>query len=567
MGKKKQSRIKRTLSRIDPWILPLMEAIDCPRSLSVAILWRYKEYDQLVSLKANPIHYSTPRDYFRAAQATSLLRKFPDLPTSHKRRQAAFETFRGAEQKCSQTNEYLSRLMYEGPWDEVSMRTFAQLERARNLVSRILGNAPACFTGGAFGPGVSSQAKGKFVKSEKYVRLWDGTARLKSYLQGSNLTGKCKIGVIKHADKITTVPKTATTDRTIGIPIHANSYIQRGLGIALREKLDRYRKVRLQVTPEYHSWLASVAHSYGLSTIDLSSASDTVSYMLVRWLLPEGWFEWLCAARVDYYELEGKTLSYEKFSAMGNGYTFELETLIFYVLARATGASKHLCSTFGDDIIIEREYAQQLMDLLERVGFSVNVDKSFVTGSFFESCGSDYFDGQAVRPFFLKSVKGLNDLFLLANAISRIAQWPNGPDWWRDRRFRRAYTKVCALLGKYSKVHVPLGFESNGVVVPFDKALPGIKRSRDGWQGYKVKALMFRPDRFVNDSLSGVYSALDKEEEIPPLAATLGRLDDQSLSDWVIRPDRVYESYRKSGRWRVARLVVFGPWNGPLGWV
>jgi hypothetical protein len=51
---------------------------------------------------------------------------------------------------------------------------------------------------------------------------------------------------------------------------------------------------------------------------------------------------------------------------------------------------------YGDDIIVPVEFALAVHDELENFGFRVNVDKSFWTGKFRESCGKEYYDGHDI---------------------------------------------------------------------------------------------------------------------------------------------------------------------------
>jgi hypothetical protein len=72
---------------------------------------------------------------------------------------------------------------------------------------------------------------------------------------------------------------------------------------------------------------------------------------------------------------------------MGNGFTFELMTLILTSLCRTLDPDS---SVFGDDIIIDSGSSSRLIQLLEEVGFRVNVDKTFTSGPFRESCGANF---------------------------------------------------------------------------------------------------------------------------------------------------------------------------------
>lgn len=159
-----------------------------------------------------------------------------------------------------------------------------------------------------------------------------------------------------------------------------------------------------------------------LATIDLSMASDTISYGIILELFPQGWFELMDQARAPSYKIENKWYDYHKFSAMGNGFTFEMESLLFFALASAV--AEHLeetgpVSVYGDDIIIPTNCSELLIEVLSVCGFSINKEKSFIDGPFRESCGGDYFEGYDVRAFYLKDKISYRVLFLYHNYLVR----------------------------------------------------------------------------------------------------------------------------------------------------
>jgi hypothetical protein len=164
----------------------------------------------------------------------------------------------------------------------------------------------------------------------------------------------------------------------------------------------------------------------------MANASNTVSLELVRLLLPPDWFAVLDCFRskngatssMDY------KVEYNMFCSMGNAFCFELESLIFKAIAIAAGRiegvkDQHIrkgLAIFGDDLVTLTELAPRTTEILEYFGFSVNEDKSYFKGNFFESCGADYFKGQDVRPFFLKrSLNDVRDCYFFCNSILYFA--------------------------------------------------------------------------------------------------------------------------------------------------
>jgi hypothetical protein len=152
---------------------------------------------------------------------------------------------------------------------------------------------------------------------------------------------------------------------------------------------------------------------------------------------------------------------------MGNGYTFELESLIFYAISIATALdhgytmteAKRCIGTYGDDLICPQEIVEDLIGNLGACGFQVNTDKSYTSGYFFESCGRDYYNGSDVRPFFLKrEIKTVKDVFFVCNSLL----------YWTIKTGNNfllpAYKVLLNILPDISKLYGPLhfDFEVNG---------------------------------------------------------------------------------------------------------
>jgi hypothetical protein len=105
-----------------------------------------------------------------------------------------------------------------------------------------------------------------------------------------------------------------------------------------------------------------------------------------------------------------------KFAGMGNALTFPVQSVCFAAVSIAAildaegsspsywkcrRASRHI-RVYGDDIIVSRKYAHQVVNWLQDVGLQVNIKKSFLEGNFKESCGVDAYKGVDITPFYLK---------------------------------------------------------------------------------------------------------------------------------------------------------------------
>jgi len=220
-----------------------------------------------------------------------------------------------------------------------------------------------------------------------------------------------------------TVPKKTTIDRCACKEPDINMFLQKGVGNYFRSSL---RRKGIDLNDQSRNQrLALVGSSDGsLATIDLASASDSICSSLVELLLPPLWFGLLDDLRSKITIIDGEEHVNEMFSSMGNGFTFELESLLFYSICRTVAYFRGISgviSVYGDDIIVPTSLASDLIWVLSYLGFEVNPSKTFYVGSFRESCGHHYFRGANVTPFYIrKPIERLTDVINVAN---KIRQW------------------------------------------------------------------------------------------------------------------------------------------------
>jgi hypothetical protein len=371
-------------------------------------------------------------------------------------RSTALKRFYEAELQCLETNTRLRHLMYS-PQDNTSMLLL--IEKARSYILSVLGSTvpfEAVLKNAAFTDGTDSANRYGFTSAyHKYASRPESTrdarelsaifisakprwaARVCGASQSKKETFSFRpVSVLPDAikpvigNRVSFVPKNAKTDRAIAVEPHMNVYIQRAIGVTIRDRLKRVG-VDLNKGQETNCDLARLGSARGIvSTIDLSMASDTVSKVLVEWLLPPSWFTLLNTVRSKFGVIGKKTIEYEKFSSMGNGFTFELESLIFWALIKAVIPEKELArselliAVYGDDLIVPSEYSERLIQLLTFCGFKTNSEKTFIDGPFRESCGKDYVNGTNIRPFFVKEIFSINHrraFYKLANSIRLYA--------------------------------------------------------------------------------------------------------------------------------------------------
>lgn len=396
------------------------EGLNCSTAERATQLLARGEYDQLVDLRADPKHYGDPASYFCDAQASDFLRKSPDLPTSHDRVEAAEKLFLESEAQCARTNALLSRVNNGYHPDDLTRSIADFLRRVRRKVSDVLGPVPRHLNGARHGPGATFGNRAPLTTAPDKMSsiptvtssarcllpLWGQTAWARAlYRESPNSSEPETV----RGNRFTVVNKDATKGRGIAIEPSINVYYQLGVGAEMRRLLKRVGW-DLDLGQETHREMAQHASLFGdYCTIDLSSASDTVCIELVRACLPAAWFELLSSLRSPMTLFKGRWHHLSKFSSMGNGFTFELETLLFGAIAQVVSDCYHTRGSkkvlaYGDDIIVSVESAPSLMQVLNVLGFTPNVRKTFVEGDFKESCGGDFFRGVAVRPYLVEEL-------------------------------------------------------------------------------------------------------------------------------------------------------------------
>lgn len=462
------------------------QAVDTPVSLSLLLMCQYGEFRQLVEKSINASDYLDPASFFLDYQSVKLLSRFPNLDTGIDTDLQAKKKFLEAEVLCRDTNDRVRTGGYvESP------RVASVITRMQRKISSILGPVPSLsdldFN---FGPGAAFGVRGD---TSAYKKITSGLECTYAFSDISSeflgeFPGWIPDGVhevrLVPGSQLSIVPKNAKTGRPICIEPLLNGLYQKGVGSWLRKRLMRFG-VNLD-DQGVNQALASSAIDKLLCTVDFSSASDTISYSLVLDLLPIDWFEFLEVARCPRYEIEGSWYNFHKFTSMGNAYTFELETLIFYAAATAVCeemsvlySTGETLSVYGDDVIIPRECFDLFQEVTEACGFKINKEKSFIDGPFFESCGHDFFLGTFVRPTLLsKEINTLPSSFHAANQILRICKtfrscpssylaWGSVPSDLIVRRLTGVYDWVVGCVPPHLRVWGPEGYGDGHLVTDF----------------------------------------------------------------------------------------------------
>nr|URG15811.1 MAG: RNA dependent RNA polymerase [Leviviridae sp.] len=472
--------------------------LNCPTSLKVWMLLKYGEHRQIADLSVDPLDYNNPDDFDSAYSSISLLRKGDFLDTKIDLKEAALSNFWLGEQLCEETN----RRIIKGRAYVENSGHHAVIHTAARIIRQTLGDIDpeSLLRGMGFGPGVSSSCKGDkvgaYYKSGSALEATAAAMELGRIcinathpLPAASIQaeGPCSLLISSmkrvKGNSLTFVPKDSKTLRPIAIEPHVNIFLQKGVGSYIRDRL-RIKGINLN-DQSVNADLARQGSRYGqLATIDLSMASDTVSIEIVRELLPEPWFNLLDCLRSKHGLVEGKYHTYSKFSSMGNGFTFELESLIFWALSKAV-CPEGIVSVYGDDIILPSESYERLVPIFTFCGFKINATKSFHGSYFRESCGAHYFNGQVVTPPYIKVLgKGEDYRIKLHNIFFRWGAERYGvykPVW---------LVRILKKLRRGSPLLVPPVLGDSGFNSDFPHT--GAKRHRH-FEGWVIKCVVNTP--------------------------------------------------------------------------
>ncbi|DAD50853.1 TPA_asm: RNA-directed RNA polymerase [ssRNA phage SRR5466727_1] len=454
----------------------------------------------------------SPDHLYHARQTLGFFQKFEPLRVdgSESKERVAFRKFAQTEEVCNLVNKrfcnYRLGTPMGYPYDTI-------LVTAREIIAKVLGECPKIADLDlSFGPGATvtttkREACPRFklgASPECSTELLPFVSKLMTEVPGYTLQHASAVG-LDFADvyvravpgKLQFVPKDAKKYRSIVVEPGLNVLLQQGIGKWIRKRL---KKAGIDLSDQTRNQpLAKIgSESNLLATIDFSSASDTIARQVVAFLLPDAWSALLSIAVTRVVTYEGVAFRLEKFSSMGNSFTFELESLIFWALAKAT--MQHLSrngvrfarnelSIFGDDLIVPVEAVSLCTLVFAYCGFSINADKSYSDGPFRESCGADFFKGINIRPYYQKSLVSAESLFTLHNFYMRTFQFTEA------ERVRQYVHPSLAIFG-------PDGFGDGHLIGDWDPLTRAtvkvagarkkdVRKARPqdlGWEGYLFKS-------------------------------------------------------------------------------
>lgn len=506
---------KVTTLEVSDWVLSYLEGLSCPRALTVAVMYRHGMIADIQLLDCPPVNYLNADHYRRAVAATKLMSKLT-LKTELDPVTTATEAWLAAEKQCFCNNTRLYEMLDFGTDQGVPTPAASSFfDAVRENMVWLIGKCPPRNVQGVFGPGATiSDTSARTTVPHKMSSIPTLTASAWVHLPDW-MSSRWAAACAARGDSVSEVcgnvyfqvPKNAVTNRSCAKEASINAYYQRAYGVILARRLarrgfnfDRAKEIHMQVACK-----ASITGSF--ATLDLKSASDTICVALVKAALPSDWFEILDSLRSRTTLLGDRNIRLEKFSSMGNGFTFELEMAIFTAIILAVAPELRVgvdLFVWGDDIIVPTERAEIVKKALQFCGLTLNTVKSFVKGPFRESCGGDFWDGEAVRPYFLKEFPHEPQEYIaVANGIKKLASSDLRPRGLQSDLLRAWFRVLDRLPSNIRRCRGPDGL---GDLVIHDAESRWSVRLRNSIRYVQV----YRPHRF-----SGVkFNRFDSDVQI-----------------------------------------------------
>lgn len=379
----------------------------------------------------DPVHHS---DHLLGTllQVEAFFKKNASFAVDGPCRQAALDSFRKGEERCRVTNRRVDFYCLQPERLAPDLKLW--ISRMQQVIGSVLGplddfirDIPDLvkITSGA----TAQDSRRKSLPHLKLRRCYSTTSASASHLLRSLATFwgyKQPRTEVRSQNRVLFVPKNWKTYRSVAPEPNGTMPFQLAFDTYCKRRLHQIDvNLRDQSLNQRCALRGSIDSS--ISTIDLEGASDSLAINVLALLLPYEWFEFLSKLRSLRYTGEAGNGVYSKFSSMGNGMTFALETLVFASACIAVGSKSY--AVYGDDIAIESTLTSAVLRLLRFLGFRSNDAKTHTTGFYRESCGEHYYKGISITPYYLRgSTWDKRSMCLFVNSM-RSRCVPQGLVW------------------------------------------------------------------------------------------------------------------------------------------
>lgn len=333
--------------------------------------------------------------------------------------------------------------------------------------------------------------------------------------------------------KLVCVPKSYKTPRLIAEEESTRQFFLQ----AIRKRLEKMLAITIpdgivlghQEKNQYGAFKGSCDGK--TATIDLSSASDRVTVSLFKLLFPANIVEKVMKWRsstIVFPDMSVRTT--QMLATSGSAVCFVIESIIFYSIAAAAtkevesfiGEELIAPTVYGDDIICDVRAYDTVCEWLVLLGFKVNDEKSYANGSFRESCGGDFKDGDDVtscywpRKPISENIASCESLIALHNALFLRG----------SMQVNKSNIASCSLLKQHimrltkgrmtttslkdaleSDITDLIGYESTGVKVPTPYGIDG--KAVDERDIHLAHCVIEQRPRFINATRNTMFEYVE----------------------------------------------------------
>lgn len=229
--------------------------------------------------------------------------------------------------------------------------------------------------------------------------------------------------------RVQLVPKGINKKRVVSMEDTTNQFFQKIAFTLFDQHFRLHPEMRINLSNQdlnrQYCQIGSMNGKYG--TIDLSSASDSVTWELVKRVFAgTPVMRLMYSTRTKFCELpDGTQIEMAKAYPMGSALCFPVECIVFSAVIAT--ANRHLgmhtyYRVYGDDMVVHKNIFDLVVHYLKLLGFIVNDTKSFHPGSAFtESCGIECFNGVDVSPLRLSRKWDIVDVVSKYNPRKRLS--------------------------------------------------------------------------------------------------------------------------------------------------
>lgn len=395
------------------------------------------------------------------------------------------------------------------------------------------------YTNSHHGPGSIAEGEGRPPAAIKNCLInFDARLRYLS-LRRDNFPTPTRSTELRRNSILVCVPKSISKNRTISKEPCALQFCQQAFFSSLMDFLNTHEGLGSHVDLSDQAQSRSMAQYGSLrgdyATIDLSSASDSVTLTLVKALFRgcHCYADLICTRSDSTTLPSGKELVLEKFAPMGSACCFPVECIVFssiceLAVRRTVGRTSRSDDyrVYGDDIVIQERYAAECLRILSECHFTVNLSKSYYGESllnFREACGIEAVAGVDVTPLRLSRWIRYDDHAEISS-VNVVSSWCALYNALSERGFKFARQWVYQILKRFRyERYLPFYSGRYGICVEPHLTCPDDCctnfRLVSRWdckvfkRAYKGVVAVSRPNRADKAKFQSMYALTDNDIE------------------------------------------------------